>query len=276
MTPLEYFDRQIRLNSKFKEDSKGHNSFKIGLSKIDELFIQAKEIENKQVDYSEEEVQVKLYECLGHFSNIHNIAINGNEIDSWCLNNLKKKKTIKKETIEQGFDKVFDSMDYTEFDFTSFEQGVKWKEEQDKLLSKKDSNDTFSFSELKERLDNCFDLYTDLFCKKQDVYADGWIGEIKGGINCFADAFLSFDDIRLDLDLEAPKGMIFAWYWDNMENQADAINYHSYIKGLRIKDIKPIEFECDNPHCDNGFIETPYGDVYGKSKCSVCEDKRDS
>ena len=36
------------------------------------------------------------------------------------------------------------------------------------------------------------------------------------------------------------------------------------------------EIECDNPHCIDGFVETPYGDVYGNSKCSVCEDKRDA
>ena len=33
--------------------------------------------------YNEEEVQVKLYECLGHFAQKHNIIINGSEIDQW-------------------------------------------------------------------------------------------------------------------------------------------------------------------------------------------------
>lgn len=90
-------------------------------------------------------------------------------------------------------------------------------------------------NEIKERLDNCIDLYTDLFCLKQEVSSDGWIGEIKGGINCFADAYLSFEDIRLDLELEVPKGVIFKWYWDNIENGSQMINYHSYLKGLRVK-----------------------------------------
>ena len=40
--------------------------------------------------YSEEEVQVKLYECLGHFAHKHNIIINGNEIDKW-FEQFKKK-----------------------------------------------------------------------------------------------------------------------------------------------------------------------------------------
>ena len=98
-----------------------------------------------------------------------------------------------------------------------------------KALVKTDVSSSLSISEIKERLDNCIDLYTDLFCQKQEVYADGWIGEIKGGINCFADAFLSFDDIRTDLELDAPKGLIFAWYWDNVENQGKAINYYSNV-----------------------------------------------
>lgn len=111
-----------------------------------------------------------------------------------------------------------------------------------KTLTRSNVGNNLSISEIKERLDNCIDLYTDLFCQKQEVCADGWIGEIKGGINCFADAFLSFEDIRTDLELDAPKGLIFAWYWDNVENQSNAINYYSYVKGLRIRDIKNINF----------------------------------
>lgn len=98
-----------------------------------------------------------------------------------------------------------------------------------------------TIEELKERLDNCIDLYTDLFCQKQDVTADGWIGKIKGGINCFSDAHLSFDDIRTDLELDAPKGLIFSWFWDNVENPEKAINYYSYIKGLRISQITEVQ-----------------------------------
>ena len=107
-----------------------------------------------------------------------------------------------------------------------------------KALVKTDVSSSLSISEIKERLDNCIDLYTDLFCQKQDCYADGWIGNIKGGINCFADCYLSFEDIRIDLEMEVPKGEIWNWYWDNIENEGKAINYYSYVKGLRIKDIK--------------------------------------
>jgi len=40
--------------------------------------------------FSEGEVLVKLYDCLGHFAKKHNIIINGLDIDYWCLVHLKK------------------------------------------------------------------------------------------------------------------------------------------------------------------------------------------
>ena len=133
-----------------------------------------------------------------------------------------------------------------------------------------DVSSSLSISEIKERLDNCIDLYTDLFCQKQEVYAEGWIGEIKGEINCFADAFLSFEDIRIDLEMNIPKGEIWNWYWDNVENDKKAINYYSYALGLRISDIK--EERCDNPFCDKGnMFKKPDGEHFG---CE-CLPKRD-
>ena len=47
-TAVEWFNSQIRLNSKVKENSKGAISFTIGLSKFDNLFQQAKAMEKKQ------------------------------------------------------------------------------------------------------------------------------------------------------------------------------------------------------------------------------------
>ena len=139
----------------------------------------------------------------------------------------------------------------TEFDNTENE-----------ALNKTDVSSSRSISEIKERLDNCIDLYTDLFCQKQECYADGWIGNIKVGINCFADAFLSFEDIRIDLEMDMPKGEIFNWYWDNVENDKKAINYYSYALGLRIADIK--EERCDNPFCDKGnMFKKPDGEHLG-------------
>ena len=48
-TAVEWLNREIRLNSKIKENSKGVISFTLGLSKFDELFKQAKETERTQI-----------------------------------------------------------------------------------------------------------------------------------------------------------------------------------------------------------------------------------
>ena len=51
----------------------------------------------------------------------------------------------KKETIEEAFDRIFDSIDYILFDFASFEQGAKWQQEQDK--TKYSEEDMVNFNE---------------------------------------------------------------------------------------------------------------------------------
>ena len=56
-TAVEWLNREIRLNSKIKENSKGAISFTLGLSKFDELFKQAKEMEKEQKGYSEEDLK---------------------------------------------------------------------------------------------------------------------------------------------------------------------------------------------------------------------------
>jgi hypothetical protein len=49
ITAVEWLRKEIILNSKHKESSKGRISFEIGLSKFDELFIQANKIEEQQI-----------------------------------------------------------------------------------------------------------------------------------------------------------------------------------------------------------------------------------
>jgi hypothetical protein len=34
-----------------------------------------------------------------------------------------------KETLEEGFDRIYESMDFSEFDFASFKLGAKWQQE---------------------------------------------------------------------------------------------------------------------------------------------------
>jgi hypothetical protein len=57
-----------------------------------------------------------------------------NGINSICCGDKEYKIIIpkeepKQETIEEGFDRIFDSIDYSEFDYTSFKLGAKWQQE---------------------------------------------------------------------------------------------------------------------------------------------------
>lgn len=58
---------------------------------------------------------------------------------------------------------------------------------------------------LSKRYESICNEYLDLFCKKHEVYHTGWIGNQAGGIIEISDAFFNFDDIRLDIDLDALK-----------------------------------------------------------------------
>lgn len=105
-------------------------------------------------------------------------------------------------------------------------------------MTKKDKK---ILKKVKERLDNCIDLYIDLFCKKQDVYFDGWVSDQKGGLAQFGDSFFGFDDIRLDLERDVKKGVIFDWHCDNMDCEIGGIiNYNSYVTGLRVSDLEKL------------------------------------
>jgi hypothetical protein len=39
--------------------------------------------------YNEEDLKIKIYECLGYFAHKHNIIINGNDLDDWFKENIK-------------------------------------------------------------------------------------------------------------------------------------------------------------------------------------------
>ena len=49
------------------------------------------------------------------------------------------------ETLEEGFDRIFDSIDYIEFDYASFEQGAKWNQE--RSYSEEDMQTAWNSSE---------------------------------------------------------------------------------------------------------------------------------
>ena len=87
--------------------------------------------------------------------------------------------------------------------------------------------------ELKENIELLCNEYVKRFSEKQEVYFDYWVAEIIGETAVLGDYCFNFSDIKLDIDTDQPKGLIFNWYNDNIENEGKSINYFSYTLGLR-------------------------------------------
>ena len=93
-------------------------------------------------------------------------------------------------------------------------------------------------SELKELLEYSIYLYVETFCRKHKLSDGCWVNDYKGGIYNVSDMFLSFDDIRLDIDKSCHKEYLFDWYWNNDHTEGGKhITYDSYIKGLRVSEL---------------------------------------
>jgi hypothetical protein len=82
------------------------------------------------------------------------------------------------------------------------------------------------------------------FCKKQELYFDGWVADEVGGIASFScQYFFNLSEIVLDLKTKQRKGLILNWQDDDVEfnmfnKNPQHINYKSYTMGLRHKDLK--------------------------------------
>ena len=94
--------------------------------------------------------------------------------------------------------------------------------------------------ELKKEFESIVEKYITIFCEKQDIDKKGlyWINGDIGGVFEVSDCFFDFLDIIRDIDTNQPKGFIFNWYNENNYLNNKIINYHSYIKGLRVIDFK--------------------------------------
>lgn len=96
---------------------------------------------------------------------------------------------------------------------------------------------TTKLAELKKQYEFVCNEYVTIFCKKQDMSFEGWVGEIVGGTANCNEFYLNFQDIVWDINSKQPKGSILDWYNENLENSENAINYYSYTKGLRVSDV---------------------------------------
>ena len=93
------------------------------------------------------------------------------------------------------------------------------------------------FKKIKRQYEDACNEYVLAFCEKQDLYFEGWVGDTIGEIAICNDFYFNMSDIKLDIDTAQPIGNIIHWYYDNLESN-NYINYCSYTKGLKIKDIK--------------------------------------
>jgi hypothetical protein len=84
----------------------------------------------------------------------------------------------------------------------------------------------------------CNDLII-LFCNKQDLEFDGFVGDEIGGTASFAESyFFNLSDIIHDLKTNQKKGLILDWQIEDVEHNLGNenpkhINYKSYTMGLR-------------------------------------------
>ena len=93
---------------------------------------------------------------------------------------------------------------------------------------------------LKKEYKNIINKYIDAFCEKQEIDKchTFWIGDEIGGLLDVASCTFDFLDIKRDIDTNQIKNKIFQWYYENDYINNKTINYKSYTKGLRVKDLK--------------------------------------
>lgn len=90
-------------------------------------------------------------------------------------------------------------------------------------------------TELAENYKKACEAYVEVFCKKQDMYFDEWVGDEVGGIALCNDFYFGIGDIIDDIEYDQPVGSIIDWYYDNLKYEDIHINYKSYIRGLRVQ-----------------------------------------
>lgn len=106
---------------------------------------------------------------------------------------------------------------------------------------------------IKSDYESACNAYIDVFTKKHGYYFTDWVSNEVGGIACFVEQYyFSIDDIRQDVDMGYPKGLIFEWHegttdailnFDSQKNKkkkskkAPFINLKSYAMGLRYEEL---------------------------------------
>ena len=105
--------------------------------------------------------------------------------------------------------------------------------------------------ELKKQYEQVVNEYIKVFCKKQDLHLEHWVGNNIGEIACFGDVFFfNFSDIVYDINSNQPEGLIIEWLYESIENEEKCINFYSYSRGLRYQDLDKSKVFSASHVCD--------------------------
>lgn len=111
----------------------------------------------------------------------------------------------------------------------------------DKILKE---NKTTPLKKLMQQHDELCNEIVIKFSNKHELEFDGWVADEIGGIASFIQQyFFNLSDIVLDLRTKQRKGFIIKWQDETTDyhfltSKTEYINYQSFIKGLRYKDLK--------------------------------------
>jgi hypothetical protein len=91
---------------------------------------------------------------------------------------------------------------------------------------------------LRERFEVVCTEYLKEFCLKHNLsMCCDWVGNEIGGVVTIGDYFINFDDIRLDIDKNAPEPCFFKWYYESLDYVCEkgttegCVNYKTYLMG---------------------------------------------
>ena len=101
-------------------------------------------------------------------------------------------------------------------------------------MSKVDYADEKKREELKEEYADIVNRYVDYFMKKQDIPCFDWVNDALGGVVLCSDFYIDFNDIKTDVDLNAPKGLIFDWHDKSYEASMEDKNFPNYTNYIKL------------------------------------------
>ena len=90
---------------------------------------------------------------------------------------------------------------------------------------------------IKERYENAVHEYAMAFCQKHGYTynPEQWSGGNIGSVLLVSDMYTDFDDIRTDINQDAPEEKFELWYWYNMRlyelGCEKHISYRSFLEG---------------------------------------------